>query len=228
MTKDHLNTLVSLTVTMLVAVVTIPAATQAIFQSTDDDGNLLFGNPTILKVAKSDRQVQAQKRHRYYKAMEIYRDELKAGKTDIPKPDINDPATVAYYLDGKEIPKKEEASSSSEATEHAAAESTQVKIQRLPRDQRALLLQLENQRNCPYSLRSYAAGFYELCLSLIKGKEPVPVRAGFLNDRVRIQTQRGVLTNSLENRLKMLKQAREGTKREMVKPSRLKSAAPTE
>ena len=221
MHKEHFDNLISLTVAMLVAVVALPFTSQAMFRSVDQDGNHMFEQqvPDLIKIAKADRSVQSERRHNFYRAMELYRDRTKNGEENLLVPDINNASSVQFYLDA--AAKTEEASSG-----HAAAEDPKVALKDISSTDRTLLRQFEHTGNCPTSLKSYIPGFYELCLSLIVGKPKARV-GGFLNDLANIQRMSGALPNTLANRLKMVRQAREGTKAPSVEPSRMRTAAPT-
>ena len=87
----------------------------------------------------------------------------------------------------------------------------------------ALLRRYERAKYCPESLKTYAAGFYELCISLTGKQRVLTPRTGILNDLVRLKSK-STLPNTLNSRLEMLRQARDGTKRDAVTPMR--TAAP--
>lgn len=223
MKKQTFDSFVSATVALLVFIVSIPLTTQALFRSIDDEGRDKEQVQDIIKKAQNDVPRRRLNSRDYHRAVEIYRDMLnpeRGGKNIDPesftKPDMNDPKTWEFYLNQD---KKEEA--------HAAAKVTEPAVFKdLSERDQEYLRRTVRIGYCPDGLKKYVSGFYELCLSLTGKKGTAP--KGILNDLAKLKGERKVLPKTLNNRLEMLRQAREGTKRESVGPSRTKTAAPTE
>ena len=97
-------------------------------------------------------------------------------------------------------------------------------METISKEDKALLRRYEKAKYCPESLKTYASGFYELCVALTGEKRVLSPRTGILNDLARLKSKQNVLPKTLNSRLEMLRQAREGTKRESVTPMR--TAAP--
>src|SRR3990167_7292012 len=117
MHKEHVNSLVSLSLALLVAIVSVPLTTEALFRSADDDGTQFETNvPNIFEMARSYHEQGQANRREFYEAMEMYREKLKDGETDLIKPDINKKATVDYYFGRITL----------EEAKHAAAPPRQV------------------------------------------------------------------------------------------------------
>ena len=225
MKKQTFNSFVSATVALLVFIVSIPLTTQALFRSIDDEGRDKEQVEDILKKAQNDVVRRRLNNRDYHRAVEIYRDMLnpeRGGKDIDPatltKPDMNDPKTWELYLSRDE--KKAEDT-------HAAAKETKPAVMNdLSEHDQEYLRRTVKIGYCPDGLKKYVSGFYELCLSLTGKKGTAP--KGILNDLAKLRAERKVLPKTLNNRLEMLRQAREGTKRESVGPSRTRTAAPTE
>ncbi|OGJ56149.1 hypothetical protein A2706_02400 [Candidatus Peribacteria bacterium RIFCSPHIGHO2_01_FULL_51_35] len=216
MHKEHVHNFVALSLAVLVSIASIPLSTEALFRSQHDDGTRLeVGVPDVQKAAKADTTDRRLRAREYHKAIELYRDRLKRGEMGLVKPDINDPATVDFYLQKAE-----------EEAEHSAApkRTDVVTAQNISDDDRLLLRRYERAGYCPESLKNYVSGFFELCVKLAGSKLKSGNRTGILNDLIKARS-RTTLPNTLKNRLEMLRQAREGTKRESTAPMR--TSAPT-
>lgn len=229
MHKEHVNSLVSLSLALLVAIVSVPLTTEALFRSADDDGTQFETNvPNIFEMARSYHEEGQANRREFYEAMEMYREKLKNGELALIKPDINNRATVDYYFGRITLEEAKHAaapkkvvSSGTGATNKGLTEAE------ISKDDRALLRRYERAGYCPESLRNYISGFYELCKMLAGKSLRKSPRMGIMNDLIRIQSARNVLPNTLNNRLEMLRQAREGTKRpDTTRPTFRRAAAP--
>ena len=217
MRKEHIHNFVALSLALLVSIASIPLTTEALFRSQHDDGTRLeVGVPDVQKVAKDDTTDRRLRSREYHKAIELYRDRLKRGEMGLIKPDINDSATVDFYLQKVE-----------EEADHSAASEKRTDVvtdQNISDDDRLLLRRYERAGYCPESLKNYVSGFYELCVKLSGKKLKSGNRTGILNDLIRTRA-RSILPNTINSRLEMLRQAREGTKRESTAPMRTSAPA---
>ena len=231
MHKEHVNSLVSLSLALLVAIVSVPLTTEALFRSSDDDGTQFEANvPDIFELARSYHEQGQANRREFYEAMEIYREKLKNGELALIKPDINNKATVDYYFGRITLEEAKHAAAPKKVVSSGSGSTTAgLTEETISKDDRALLRRYERAGYCPESLRNYITGFYELCKTLAGKNLRSSPRMGIMNDLIRIQSARNVLPNTLKNRLDMLRQAREGTKRpNTVRPTFRRAAAPPE
>ncbi|MEK7590926.1 MAG: hypothetical protein AAB489_01830 [Patescibacteria group bacterium] len=222
--KTNVHGLVSLCLALLVGFVAIPLTTEALFRSQHDDGTKFeAGVPDVMEIARQYHQEVQNKRHDYYEAMEMYRERLKDGEKDLPKPDVNNQTTVDFYFGRATLEEAVHAASPKAAVKDAT--TAVLANETISKEDRALLRRYERAGYCPESLKNYVAGFYDLCTSLAGRKLRSAPRTGILNDLVRIKSARNVLPKTLDSRLEMLRQAREGSKRESIGPSRTSAPA---
>lgn len=229
MHKEHVNSLVSLSLALLVAIVSVPLTTEALFRSQDQDGvKFEVGVPDIMEMARNYHEEGQANRREFYEAMEIFREKLKDGEQDLIKPDINNRATVDYYF-GRITLEEAKHAAAPKALRGGSGSTTAVLTEdTVSKDDRALLRRYERAGYCPESLRNYIAGFYDLCKTLAGKSLRTSPRMGILNDMIRIQAARKVLPKTLNNRLEMLRQAREGTKRPNTVRPTTRTAAPVQ
>lgn len=214
---------------LLALIVTVPLTGQALFRSQDDYGvRFEDGVQDIYRKAQEDQASLALRRRRYHTAMRRYRDLQNAGSEDLVRPDINDPSTVARYLEGSGNTPADTIHAAAEEEESGSGSGPELTITEVSREDRQLLRRYERAGTCPVSLQNYIPGFYELCLSLVGRRLHVEPRIGILNDLVRIRSSRNILPNTLNVRLEMIRQARDSATRrtDIVQPSRRRTAAP--
>lgn len=227
MKKNTFNSFVSGTVALLVVVVGIPLTTQAVFRSIDDDGTSVNKDvEDVITKAKQNFSYRHDTSRGYYSALEKWRALLNPkgeGKgvdtSTLVKPDVNDPKTWEYYLN---LGKKED-----EAAVHEAAVSGKAAdFKELSQRDQMYMRRTVKIGYCAEGLKKYAAGFYELCLSLTGKKGTAP--KGIMGDVAKLKKDRKILPNTLRNRLDMGKNS--PPRRESVMPGRTttKTAAPTE
>ncbi len=219
--KEHVQTVAALTVALLVAVVSIPLTTQALFRSQDQEGFKTEKGENVIQHVLDYKPTFRERTREYHEAMRMFQERTKDGEADLPLPDINDPESVAFYF---EVQAEEEVASHGAATPSTTATIAEEDISD---GDKALLRRYTRAHYCPESLKKYVVkGFYELCVSLVGSGRFTRPRTGIINDIANMRSKQKVLPNTLNNRLEMIRQAREGTKRESVGPSRMKTAAP--
>lgn len=198
--KIHFRSYATWTVALLVVVTSLPITKDALIGSNSRESMA-----AIQKAAKDDSVARRERRHRYYDATELYWERTKRGEEDIPVPNVNDPKTIDFYF--------EEKHEAAPVPVRVKPSTLQLTINAVSDQDRLLLRRYERAGTCPESLKQYVEGFYELCVSLADKRLHGAARTGFINDLVRSRTQNKVLPKTLNNRLEMLRQAKEGTKR---------------
>ncbi len=197
--KNHFGTYATWTAALLVAVTSLPLTQDALTGS-----NSRQSMTEIQKSAKEDSTDRRARARNFYEATRRYLERTKKGEENIPVPNVNDPKTIDFYFEEKH-----------EAAPTPQKSSTlQLTIKEVSDQDRLLLRRYERAGTCPESLKEYVKGFYELCVSLAGNRFHGATRTGIINDLVRSRTQNKVLPRTLNARLEMLRQAKEGTKRD--------------
>lgn len=197
---------------LLVAIISIPLSSQAIFRSQDDDGQQFEAigdiRSEVYEYQAGERQLL---RRAYSQAIEAYREKLADGITNAVKPDINDPSTFAEFLTGgKQIAK---VPTSEAETVHAAAKnSATLGTNDLSGRQRLLLRSYTRAGSCPASMERILPGFHALCKSVVGKDADGDLPVGIEND-LKALRHRDLEPKSMKLRIKMIEQAKDRSTR---------------
>lgn len=197
---------------LLIAIISIPLSSQAIFRSQDDDGQQFEAMGDIREDVYEYQAGERQMLRRAYSlAIEAYREKLADGIADAVKPDINDPFTFAEFLtEGKQIAK---VSAPEPDQVHAAARNSEtLGTDELSSRNRMLLRTYTRAGSCPASMERILPGFHTLCKNVV-GKdvdEELPV--GIEND-LKALRHRDIEPMSMKLRIKMIEQAKDRSNR---------------
>ncbi|TSC57369.1 MAG: hypothetical protein Greene041662_971 [Candidatus Peregrinibacteria bacterium Greene0416_62] len=198
---------------LLVAIISIPLSSQAIFRSQDDDGKQFEALGDIRDQVYEYQSGQRQMlRRAYSQAIEAYREKLASGIADAVKPDINDPTTFAEFLtEGRQIAKV--VTPETEKV-HAAATAKGVMLgtEDLSGRQRMLLRNYTRAGSCPASMERILPGFHTLCKSVVGRDAEDELPVGIEND-LKALRHRNLEPKSMKLRIKMIEQARDRSNR---------------
>lgn len=202
---------------LLVAIISIPLSSQAIFRSQDDDGRQFEAigdiREDVYEYQAGDRKML---RRAYSLAIVAYREKLRLGIVDALKPDINDPSTFKEFLSavegGKQIvPVRTKVPTAVDAPHSAANEET-LGTDELSRSQRMLLRNYTRAESCPASMEKVLPGFHALCKSIVGDDASDELPTGIETD-LKALRYRGLEPTSLKLRLKMIEQANDRSTR---------------
>ena len=206
---------------LLVAIISIPLSSQAVFRSQDDDGQQFEAigdiREDVYEYQAGDRQVL---RRAYSLAIEAYREKLRLGITDAVKPDINDPSTFKEYIvHGRELTRiRKQSGTEQKAVDedpvHASApeEEEELGTDELSTRQRLLLRTYTRAESCPESMERILPGFHALCKSIVGDDASDELPTGIETD-LKALRHRGLEPTSLKLRLKMIEQANDRSTR---------------
>jgi hypothetical protein len=199
---------------LLVAIVSIPLSTQAIFRSQDDDGRNLENaadiREEVLLYHTTSRHLL---RRAYSRAIEDYRDRLKAGETDAVKPEINDPSTFRTFLDDEEIIVDARRQVRTEGRVHEAAPEGGIGAGDLTTDQRMLLRAYTRAGVCPPGMENVLPGFYALCKGIVGDGAKRSLPRGMQTDLKALRSHGSAGPATIRLRLRMLEQAKDPSNR---------------
>lgn len=208
---------------LLVAVLSIPLSSQAIFRSQDDDGEKFEAigdiREEVYEYQAGDRQIL---RRAYSLAIEAYREKLKQGISDAVKPDINDPSTFKEFIvHGRELARirKQGGTEREDADEdpvHASApeDDEELGTDALSTRQRLLLRTYTRAGSCPESMERLLPGFHALCKKIVGEEADEELPTGIETD-LKALRHRGLEPKSMKLRIKMIEQAHDrSTRRE--------------
>ncbi|MBM3227899.1 hypothetical protein FJZ27_03505 [Candidatus Peribacteria bacterium] len=199
---------------LLVAIISVPLSSQAIFRSQDQDGrlseNLGDMRQEVYEYQSGERQMI---RRAYSRAIEDYRERLKRGEQDAIKPDINNPSTFRDFL--KEVghsaarsPRVRSAASSSSDREAVRADSTEDLTTR----QRMLLRNYTRAGSCPPSMERLLPGFHVLCKNIVGNTAETALPRGMMNDLQRAR-RKSIGPATIKLRMEMIRQANDPSTR---------------
>lgn len=155
---------------LLVGVIAVPAAMTGLFQSMDIvSPSTVVPGFSIYRTAVKDAARVRQLRRDYWRAVGIYNELDRIGVEDVYPPDINDPESIAYYLDSSNFRLRGDSDESlfGAAPERSISDAMAT-YNALSERYRDLLDGYVSTRRCPGTLRQYhMAGFYELCNDLL-------------------------------------------------------------
>lgn len=199
---------------LLVAIISIPLSSQAIFRSQHDDGKKFEAigdiRDQVYKYQSGQRQLL---RRAYSLAIEDYRERLKRGEKDAVKPDINDPSTFQEFLIGEKATQKSGKEVSDTGSVHAApSEINVLGTENLTSRQRMLLRNYTRASSCPPSMERILPGFHALCKGLVGKDAAGELPQGFEND-LKATRHRSMEPKSMKLRIKMIEQARDRSNR---------------
>ena len=202
---------------LLVAIISIPLSSQAVFRSQDDDGQQFEAigdiREDVYEYQAGDRQTL---RRAYSLAIEAYREKLRLGITDAVKPDINDPSTFKEFIvetEGKQVARVRARAPSTQDTEHAVApDEDTLGTDELSSRQRMLLRTYTRADSCPASMEKVLPGFHALCKSIVGDDASDELPTGIETDLKSLR-HRGLPPTSLKLRLKMIEQANDRSTR---------------
>ena len=202
---------------LLVAIISIPLSSQAIFRSQDDDGQQFEAigdiRENVYEYQAGDRQML---RRAYSLAIMAYREKLRLGMSDAVKPDINNPATFKEFIvetEGKQVARVRARVPSTQDTEHTVApDEDTLGTDELSSRQRMLLRTYTRADSCPASMEKVLPGFHALCKSIVGDDASDELPTGIETDLKSLR-HRGLPPTSLKLRLKMIEQANDRSTR---------------
>lgn len=201
---------------LLVAIISIPLSSQAIFRSQDDDGVQFEAigdiREEVFQYQSGERQLL---RRAYSKAIEAYREKLRDGVADAVKPDINDPSTFAEFLtsEGMQIARVQKRNrAEGDAVHSGASEEAALGTDDLSSRQRMLLRTYTRAGSCPASMERLLPGFHALCKSIVGSDADEELPQGIETD-LKALRHRGAEPKSMKLRIKMIEQARDRSTR---------------
>jgi hypothetical protein len=201
---------------LLVAIISIPLSSQAIFRSQDDDGQKFEALGDIREQVYQYQSGERQMLRRAYSlAIEAYREKLASGVSDAVKPDINDPSTFKEFLrSGKAIAKVDTKINDTVDMVHEAAVKDKAVLgtEMLSSRQRMLLRTYTRAGSCPVSMEKILPGFHALCKSVVGSEATGDLPQGLDND-LKALKNRGLEPKSMKLRIKMIEQARDRSTR---------------
>jgi len=156
----------------------VPLTTTALVRSQDDTGIHLESVVNITEKALEHRVERRAQDRRYWRAMNVYREFLRQGETNLVRPDINDTSTVDPYLSGNILL---QGAAPVDVTAVTAEEGDNVfeQYDMLLERERDLLDGYVQMGYCPQSLqRLFRNGFYEFCIEYLTAMKATLVRAG--------------------------------------------------
>ena len=199
---------------LLIAIISVPLSSQAIFRSQDDDGTKFENIGDIREEVYTYQAGQRQLlRRAYSRAIDDYRERLKNGEKDAVKPDINDPSTFKDFLEEGEHAAAKSAGSSSTAssvdtsdTEHANS------TEDLSTRQRMLLRNYTRAGSCPASMENILPGFHALCRGIV-GKDASGTLPKGMDNDLKTVRHKSVGPATIKLRMEMMRQARDRSTR---------------
>ena len=200
---------------LLVAIISIPLSSQAIFRSQDDDGVQFEAIGDIRKQVYEYQLGERQMLRRAYSlAIEAYREKLKNGVADAVKPDINDPSTFQEFLteDNRQMTQKKDVEDSEKVHAAATGKGVMLGTEDLSGRQRMLLRNYTRASSCPASMEKILPGFHALCKSVVGKDADTELPQGIETDLKALRS-RGTEPKSMKLRIKMIEQARDRSNR---------------
>jgi len=200
---------------LLVAIISIPLSSQAIFRSQDDDGVQFEAIGDIRKQVYEYQLGERQMLRRAYSlAIEAYREKLKNGVADAVKPDINDPSTFQEFLteDNRQMTQKKDVEDSEKVHAAASGKGVMLGTEDLSGRQRMLLRNYTRAGSCPASMEKILPGFHALCKSVVGKDADTELPQGIETDLKALRS-RGTEPKSMKLRIKMIEQARDRSNR---------------
>jgi hypothetical protein len=199
---------------LLIAIISVPLSSQAIFRSQDDDGTKFEDIGDIREEVYEYQSGQRQLlRRAYSRAIEDYRERLKRGEKDAVKPDINDPSTFKDFLVGDE---HAAAISSSARSAAASADDSEIVRSQSTEDlstrQRMLLRNYTRAGSCPASMESVLPGFHALCRGIVGKDASKKLPQGMDNDLKTVR-HKSIGPATIKLRMEMMRQARDPSNR---------------
>ena len=197
---------------LLVAIISVPLSSQAIFRSQDQDGRLSENLGDIREeVFEYQSGVRQILRRAYTRAIEDYRERLKQGEEDVVKPDINDPSTFKDFIEESHGAARSTVSSSS-ATDEDREPVRAVTTEELSTRQRLLLRNYTRAGSCPASMERLLPGFHALCKGIVGKDASGSLPQGMDNDLQKVR-HKSVGPATMKLRLEMISQARDPSTR---------------
>lgn len=200
---------------LLVAIISIPLSSQAIFRSQDDDGMQFEAIGDIRNQVYEYQSGQRQLLRRAYSlAIEAYREKLKNGIADAVKPDINDPSTFEEFLaKEKDITRVEKTDRKTIDTVHSGVlDDSELGTDELSSRQRMLLKSYTRAGSCPPSMERILPGFHALCKGVVGKDADEDLPVGIEND-LKALRHKSAEPKSMKLRIKMIEQARDRSNR---------------
>ncbi len=176
MTRNHKQNVstVRLLVAVLVGVAAVPATMTGLFRSIDDEGVKVEQSEDLHSKASNDVARLRAARRGYWLAVEMYNELTRLGYTNLTFPNINDMASIRFYLNrenyvhGETTDKASLAAASEEVDAVEEAPTAREEYKALPEIYQDLLDGYVDTGRCPPSLRQFhEKGFYELCHRLL-------------------------------------------------------------
>lgn len=153
---------------LLVGVVSMPAASMALFQSTDDDGVNLPVTIDLHKRAWENRDKVRSIRRNYWRAVEIYRYLDAQGVENLYPPDVNDIESVNMYLNPEIFEQYNVDVFHPSAGEPGSFSDAKLRYKQLSERWQDQLDGFITSGRCPESIRRHpVSGFYDLCVDLL-------------------------------------------------------------
>jgi hypothetical protein len=199
---------------LLIAIISVPLSSQAIFRSQDDDGTKFedIGDirEEVYEYQSGERQML---RRAYSRAIEDYRERLKRGEEDAIKPDINDPSTFKdFWIGGEHAAAKSSSARSKAAStddgEDVHADSTED----LSTRERMLLRNYTRAGSCPASMEKVLPGFHALCRGIVGKDASKNLPQGMDNDLKTVR-HKSIGPATMKLRMEMIRQARDRSNR---------------
>jgi len=200
---------------LFLAIVALPHFSEARFRSIQDEGRRIFEFEDITDdVIRQRVTTWRTLRRDYTHAMEIYRDLLRVGVTDIPKPDINDNATIQLYLKPGFLDKINVDLSLKGAAPLVDTQTFMADYDDIYEDDQDLVdFYAKTFGMCPKMLqRHHIQGFWELCEAIRIANKTMRRASDVLGVRPDLRGFRRPRTDStIKNRLRIQREAWEGT-----------------
>ncbi|MSR87153.1 hypothetical protein EXS70_03210 [Candidatus Peribacteria bacterium] len=162
---------VVLFVASLVMGTTLPLAVGQSFNAYAVGDRVIGSDGSTVRLHRA--AITTQERMDFYNAIDIYSSYLQQGRTDLIKPNINDRASIRFYLmnpgTGKvqSLPKVTDPLSTKE---YMKPEADVSPVDELNKQERAALLRSEKVGKC-WSYPGFSKNYYTLCQKFIKGKQ---------------------------------------------------------
>ena len=148
--------------------------------------NLGTKDGTAIRLRKTDT---TKDRSDYRRAVEICSLYIQQGKKDIIKPDLFDRATIDLYLKNPPVSNRAPDDDRSEpisTSDYVKPKKDVLSTREISDEERKTLQQYVKVGKC-WHVPKFSAGFYDLCLQLIQGKEAKRT-TGYESDIVKIRT----------------------------------------
>ncbi len=162
-------------VAALIGMVALPATMTGLFRSIDDDGKQREQSVDLRSAAINDISRVRTARRDYWDAVLQWNALTRIGIQGLIQPNINDAASIAFYLDPENIAAAKAGDTSHSAAEEevlsdderAVAEAREL-YEALSKKYRNLVDGYIDSQNCPASLLTFhRAGLRELCTVLL-------------------------------------------------------------